>query len=167
MGGAPPPPPPPQPCGPPPSQQLLAAMMTIQIGAAPTSTTSTATTPPTQTHTPARGGALPKGRGGLLAQIALGQALKKAVTVDKSTPACAGKVQGGGTSTAPPTALTPKVPRAVLPPSSSTPNSSTPTLATGVLPYDLQGQSQLLPPYYPFPRGKLHTRGNIWSFTVG
>ena len=22
-------------------------------------------------------------------------------------------------------------------------------------------------PYYPFPRGKFHTRGNIWSFTVG
>ena len=33
-----------------------------------------------------------------------------------------------------------------------------------------QGKSQLLPPappYYPFPRGKIHTRGNIWSFTVG
>jgi len=23
------------------------------------------------------------------------------------------------------------------------------------------------PPYYNFPRGKFHTRGNIWSFTVG
>ena len=23
------------------------------------------------------------------------------------------------------------------------------------------------PPYYPFPRGKIHTRCNIWSFTVG
>ena len=23
------------------------------------------------------------------------------------------------------------------------------------------------PPYFPFPRGKPHTRGNIWSFTVG
>ena len=23
-----------------------------------------------------------------------------------------------------------------------------------------------LPPYYPFPRGKGNTRGNIWSFTV-
>ena len=22
-------------------------------------------------------------------------------------------------------------------------------------------------PYYTCPRGKLHTRGNIWSFTVG
>ena len=22
-------------------------------------------------------------------------------------------------------------------------------------------------PYYPFPRGKFHTKGNIWSFTVG
>ena len=34
----------------------------------------------------------------------------------------------------------------------------------------LQGKSQLLPPappYYPIPRGKTHTRGNIWSFTVG
>ena len=34
----------------------------------------------------------------------------------------------------------------------------------------LQGKSQLLPPappYYPFPRGKFHTRGNIWSFTAG
>ena len=33
-----------------------------------------------------------------------------------------------------------------------------------------QGKSQLLPPappYYPFPRVKIHTRGNIWSFTVG
>ena len=33
-----------------------------------------------------------------------------------------------------------------------------------------QGKFQLLPPappYYPFPRGKIHTRGNIWSFTVG
>ena len=32
------------------------------------------------------------------------------------------------------------------------------------------GKIQLLPPappYYPFPRGKIHTRGNIWSFTVG
>ena len=25
----------------------------------------------------------------------------------------------------------------------------------------------LRPPYYPFNRGKIHTRGNIWSFTVG
>ena len=35
---------------------------------------------------------------------------------------------------------------------------------------DIQGKFQLLspaPPYYPFPRGKAHTRGNIWSFTVG
>ena len=34
----------------------------------------------------------------------------------------------------------------------------------------VQGKSQLLPPvtpYYPFPRVKIHTRGNIWSFTVG
>ena len=23
------------------------------------------------------------------------------------------------------------------------------------------------PPYHPFPRVKIHTRGNIWSFTVG
>ena len=23
------------------------------------------------------------------------------------------------------------------------------------------------PPHYPFPGGKFHTRGNIWSFTVG
>ena len=33
-----------------------------------------------------------------------------------------------------------------------------------------QGKSRLLPrapPYYPFPRGKIRTRGNIWSFTVG
>ena len=33
-----------------------------------------------------------------------------------------------------------------------------------------QGKSQLLhpaTPYYPFPRVKIHTRGNIWSFTVG
>ena len=33
-----------------------------------------------------------------------------------------------------------------------------------------QGKSQLLhpaTPYYPFPRVKNHTRGNIWSFTVG
>ena len=33
-----------------------------------------------------------------------------------------------------------------------------------------QGQFQLLPPappYYPFPREKLHTRGTIWSFTAG
>ena len=33
-----------------------------------------------------------------------------------------------------------------------------------------QGKCQLLhpaTPYYPFPRGKFHTRGNIWSFTVG
>ena len=33
-----------------------------------------------------------------------------------------------------------------------------------------QDQFQLLhpaPPYQPFPRGKRHTRGNIWSFTVG
>ena len=22
-------------------------------------------------------------------------------------------------------------------------------------------------PYYPFPRRNIHTRGNIWSFTVG
>ena len=22
-------------------------------------------------------------------------------------------------------------------------------------------------PYYPFPSGKIHTGGNIWSFTVG
>ena len=22
-------------------------------------------------------------------------------------------------------------------------------------------------PYYPFPRGKFHTGGNVWSFTVG
>ena len=32
------------------------------------------------------------------------------------------------------------------------------------------GKYQLLPPappYYPFPRGNIHTRGNIWSFTVG
>ena len=32
------------------------------------------------------------------------------------------------------------------------------------------GKCQLLhpaTPYYPFPRGKFHTRGNIWSFTVG
>ena len=32
------------------------------------------------------------------------------------------------------------------------------------------GTFQLLPPappYYSFPRGKNHTRGNIWSFTVG
>ena len=32
-----------------------------------------------------------------------------------------------------------------------------------------QGKFQLLPPappYYPFPRGKIHTRGNIWGFTV-
>ena len=31
------------------------------------------------------------------------------------------------------------------------------------------GKFQLLPPappYYPFPRGNTHTRGNIWSFTV-
>ena len=35
---------------------------------------------------------------------------------------------------------------------------------------DRQGKSQLLPPappYYPFPRGKVHTRGSLWSFTVG
>ena len=33
-----------------------------------------------------------------------------------------------------------------------------------------QGKCQLLhpaPPYYPFPRGKFHTRSNIWSLTVG
>ena len=33
-----------------------------------------------------------------------------------------------------------------------------------------QGKFQLLPPeplYYPFPRGKIHTRGDIWSFTAG
>ena len=30
-----------------------------------------------------------------------------------------------------------------------------------------QGKFHLLPPYYPFPRGKIRTRGNIWSFTVG
>ena len=33
-----------------------------------------------------------------------------------------------------------------------------------------QGKFQLLPPappYYPIPRGNFHTRGNIWSFTVG
>ena len=33
-----------------------------------------------------------------------------------------------------------------------------------------QGKFQLLhpaAPYYPFPRGNFHTRGNIWSFTVG
>ena len=33
-----------------------------------------------------------------------------------------------------------------------------------------QGKFQLLPPappYYLFPRGKLHTRGNVWSFNVG
>ena len=33
-----------------------------------------------------------------------------------------------------------------------------------------QGKFQLLPsepPYYPSPRGKSHTRGNIWSLTVG
>ena len=33
-----------------------------------------------------------------------------------------------------------------------------------------QGKPQLLPPappYYPFLRGKPHTRGNIWTFTVG
>ena len=33
-----------------------------------------------------------------------------------------------------------------------------------------QGKFQLLPPappYYPFPRGNIHTRGNIRSFTVG
>ena len=32
-----------------------------------------------------------------------------------------------------------------------------------------QGKFQLLPsapPYYPIPRGIIHTRGNIWSFTV-
>ena len=23
------------------------------------------------------------------------------------------------------------------------------------------------PPYHPFPREKIHTRGNIWDFTVG
>ena len=23
------------------------------------------------------------------------------------------------------------------------------------------------PPYYPFPRGKVHTKGNAWGFTVG
>ena len=31
-------------------------------------------------------------------------------------------------------------------------------------------KGQLLHPatlYYPFPRGKVHTRGNIWSLTVG
>ena len=36
--------------------------------------------------------------------------------------------------------------------------------------FHLQGKFQLLhpaTPYYPFPRGKFHTRGNIWSFTVG
>ena len=34
----------------------------------------------------------------------------------------------------------------------------------------IRGKFQLLhpaAPYYPFPRGKFHTRGNIWSFTVG
>ena len=34
----------------------------------------------------------------------------------------------------------------------------------------VQGKCQLLhpaTPYYPFPRGKFHTMGNIWSFTVG
>jgi len=33
-----------------------------------------------------------------------------------------------------------------------------------------QGKCQLLhpaTPYYPSPRGKFHTRGNIWSFAVG
>ena len=33
-----------------------------------------------------------------------------------------------------------------------------------------QGKPQRLhppPPYYPFPRGKFHTRGNMWGFTVG
>ena len=32
------------------------------------------------------------------------------------------------------------------------------------------GKSQLLPPappYYPFPRVKIYTRGNIWRFSVG
>ena len=39
-----------------------------------------------------------------------------------------------------------------------------------VFSYASQRKSQLpppAPPYYPFPRGKIHTRGNVWSFTVG
>ena len=34
----------------------------------------------------------------------------------------------------------------------------------------VQGEFQLLPPappYYPLPRGKIHPKGYIWSFTVG
>ena len=36
-------------------------------------------------------------------------------------------------------------------------------------PVYLQGKFQPCPapPYYPVPRGKIHTRGNAWSFTVG
>ena len=37
----------------------------------------------------------------------------------------------------------------------------------GAFPRANSSISAMRPPYYPFPRVKIHTRGNIWSFTVG